>query len=528
MTGLFADFIIPSDDPVYPFLQMTHTLKMTNANHFQYPLYYNDIMTELLVVINNNRNPMIYRNQAYFHYNRLNMDYTEEFDIAIYPFKRVPTSIGNLFRKDPRHHRLVTMTDPRTSKTTLLPAIAQTRNETYIYISGILGFDYDFKTYGDDTVNRMRRYYGVEVAGNFTENFGFFVMFNKGHYIGDDAFIEEQPFLSKMEGFPNGFYKDGDRYYRVDMRTEIDFKNPFLNLSMGYGGFDIGRTISSSIILNSDVTPYGYLKINKRFKNFEYNGITAQLIPDDMENVPFSPKGMALQTISLNMDSFSVGVGNSIIYGDRSFDLAYSTPLAIYKIIDNKYHGRDNGLFYVFNEIRLFRGMNFYSNILFDDIRKDRFGTKEWMSYMSYQGGLIFQMPKFPMEIAGEVTAVGPSTYGHKSENSLTYMQDNMMLGHRHGSNFLSFATRMRFHFPRVAFGFYYENMQQGDRANWVDNYDGEAVFLSDNITRTEFFKVNLDVRLIPELYLFARYEYQNHNRGRELHYIFTGAEFKY
>jgi hypothetical protein len=182
--------------------------------------------------------------------------------------------------------------------------------------------------------------------------------------------------------------------------------------------------------------------------------------------------------------------------------------------------------------------LKLYGNFLFDDIKNSRFTTKEYLSYAAVQGGIITQMSGFPMEVGGEVTAVGPSTYTHATTITeingrrwklLAYTHDEMMLGPTHGSNFLSFAGRIRFHFPHVSFGFLYENVQQGDIANHPTNslLYGEREFLANNISRKELFRTNLDIRLIPELHLFARYEY-NKLSNKELHFIFSGAEFKY
>ena len=522
--GLFADFIVPRFDPVYEFLEMTHTLRRTSLNHSQYPLYYNDIIAEL-TQLSSDWTAGVYRNHAYFHLRRMSMNYNVGTEIAVWPIPRTLDSIGGLFRRDPQHHRLVTITEPQTGRNPLSPA-----NDAFIYVSGILGFHYDYRIRDDVTDWRMRRYFGIETAGSFTPNFGYYLMFRKGHYLGDASFIKENPFLS-MQG--TEYYQDGDRFYQNEMISEISFKNPFLNLAMGYGSFDIGRSLSSSVILNSNVTPYGYFKFNKRFGMLEYNGITAQLTPERHprhydDDVFYKPKSMAIQTLALHGSLGTLGVGNSIIYGDRTISLAYSTPLAIYKIMDNHTHARDNGLFYLFGDLRPIGGLNLFANLLFDDIRRSRFTSPEYLSYGAFQAGIITQMANFPMEVGGEITAVGPGTYSHKSR-LYTYMHDGMMLGHRHGSDFLSLLGRVRFHFPRVSFGFLYENLQQSDIGNLLDpNFrGGDRKFLDGNLIRNEFFEASLDLRLIPELHLFTRYAFNNSPDG-EVHRIFTGAEFKY
>jgi len=520
---LYADFIVPRTDPVYEFLEMTHTLKRTNLNHLNYPLYYNDIM-ETLTELTNTRVTERVSRQAYFHLRRLSMDYNNGTDIAVWPARKTLTSIGEMFRKDPQHRRLATFFGEPVSADT--EDNLSSTDGASLFVSGILGYNYDKRYINNDPVFRVRRYYGIETAGNFAQNFGFYFSFRKGHYIGNSGFIREEKFISKMD---SGLFQDDGRYYRVDLLSEVDFKNRFLNLSMGYGSFDIGRSLASSIILNSDVTPYGYIKFNKRFGAFEYNGITTQLTPN-MELYhqglePLNSKSMAIQTISYHHPVVNFGLGNSIIYANRTLDLAYSTPLSIYVIMDNKNHGVDNTLAFAYGEVRPFSGLNLFGNIIFDDVTKSRFSTPEYLSYSAVQGGIITQLPNFPVELGGEVTVVGPSMYSHKK--GLTYMQDEMMLGFRHGSNLVSFLCRLRFHFTRVSFGIMYENVQQGDLGSHPNDGGGEFKLLANDISRKEFVGANVDLRLIPELHLFARYQFSKF-QDRELHYIFTGAEFRY
>jgi len=524
ITVLYADFVLPLNDPVYTFLQMTNNLKLSHQNHFQYPLYYNEVMVVLSTIREDRKAPLQYKQQADFHYCRLKMDYSKPLDIALYPPKKIPQTITNLFRQDPTHQRLITITHPQEKKVKILPIITTTKNETYLYVSGILGYQYDNRTENNNTTFRARKYYGIETAGNFSEDFGFFLRFKKGHYNGNTDFIKENTFLSIMG---DDYYADDNRYYQVDMQSELDFKNQYLDLSIGYGSFDIGRSFTSSVILNSSTTPYGYLKFHKTFGLLDYNGITTQLIPDSLaSDRQYLPKSMSIQHIALNTSAFSFGLGNSIIYGDKAFDIAYSSPLALYKIIDNKNHGRDNATLFGYFEARPLSGLSVYGNFLYDDLRNDRFTSKQWLSYSAYQAGLAYQVATIPLEVGAEATVVGPSTYSHKSAQ-LTYMTDNMPLGNENGSNLLSLASRVRVNMNRVAFGFMYENIQQGDVANHPSNGAGDLEFLKDNITRKQIFVSHLDYYIIPELLVFGKYEYRKLPE-KELHYIYTGAELKY
>ena len=517
-TGLiFADFIIPPDDPVYIFLEMTNTIGLTELRTIEYPLYYNMVLRELTTIVNGS-NATPYQKIADYHLNRLKLYYPIGTNVAVYPPKKTFRSVKNLLSLDPAHQRLFSTTGPADSIST---------NETFIYASGLLGFEYDTKIRAKN-VNRNKKYYGVESAGNFTDNFGYYFLFQKGHYLGEEDFIKEYPFLTTS--IYDDVYSDENGYYFINLITEVDFKNPYLNFSIGYGSLDIGRSISSSIILNSDVTPYGYIKYYKNFGIIDYLGITSQLIPEKKnEDNRYEPKSMGIQVASLNTDNFTFGLGNAAIYGDKVFDIAYSTPLSVAVAIDSKYGSADNALLlFGFTEIKYFTGFNLYGSFLFDDISKNRLKSDKGLSYTAYQAGILHSLKTLPLDFGIEATIVGPSTYSHESSGDFfTYTHDKMRLGHKFGSNFLSLATRIRWHIPRLTTELRYENVQQGDIGCDPLQAGGEQKFLAGNFTRKEIFTSEVNLRIISELHLFTRYEYQN-EINKDIHYIYTGMEFKY
>jgi hypothetical protein len=495
---------------------------------------------DALESISNDRTAGKYRDIAFFHQRRMALNYDIGVQFAALPPKRLGNSISGLFRSDPQQHRLLTIAERRneTLETTLSTALrprsqinTTVDNFNTIYFSGLLGLHYDTRIIDNESITRMRRYYGVESAGSFSRNFGYYFLYRKGHFVGDSDFIREYPFITWID---YDFYQDDGRYYWIDLTTELNYKNPYLNIAMGYGSFDIGRSLSSSIILNSDVTPYGYLRFYRDFGPLTYNSITSQLLPNRQTEPTLSfPKGMAIQSLTLRTQNFLLGVGNSIIHGNRDFDLAYSTPITFFIVPNLKNNGVDNWLGFAFTEYRPANGLTLYGNFLIDDVSKSRFTSDIWMSYLAFQGGVLTQFRSTPIEIGGEVTAVGPTTYAHKSiKNDFTqtndYRHDSMLLGHRHGSNFLSFSGRVRYHFQRASLTLFYENVQQGRIADHPDNYgSGEQPFLAGGITRREYYTTTFDIRLIPELHLFTRWEY-NVLQNNDLHSIFTGIEFKY
>ncbi|MDD3502368.1 MAG: hypothetical protein PHE19_08110 [Candidatus Cloacimonetes bacterium] len=517
--GLYADFIIPSDDHVYEFLEMTNTLGYTNVDFSVKPIYYQTII-DALIKVANNKKAKYYSSQAKYHLDRPGLLNQNGFDTAFLPVTEIPNELFSSFRYHAKPKRLFTYGE---NNNTLFRNKNALADETSLYISGMLAYKYDLKYEGDDNFDRNRKYYGVETAGNFYENFGYYLFFQKGGWRGDGPFIEENPEISKMG---NGLYLQNGWYSQVDMTSELDFKNKYLNLSMGYGSMNVGYTISSPIILNGDTTPYGYIKYNKKIGGFTYTGFTAQLIPDSLKtNELYKAKSYALQTISYSNPRLTIGVGNAVVYGNNTINLAYSSPLAIYKIMDNKYHGWDNGVLFGYANLNAMKGLSFYGNFFADDLTKSRLKTEYFMMYLAFQGGMKLQLEHLPLEIAGEATAVGPGCYSHKSK-TYAYTNDDRILGSVHGSNFLSFATRARLSHSWLSLTFYYENIQQGDKANAPYN-SRKVKFLGDNMERNEVFKSELALRVFHELTLKTEYQFHN-NKAGEKHYIFNTAEYKF
>ncbi|MDR2278655.1 MAG: hypothetical protein LBE23_12420 [Vagococcus sp.] len=507
---IFSDFIIPISDPVYEFLEMTNTRRLSNLNHFIFPLYHSEVMNELRSISDNNDSG-VFKEIARSHYKRLGLEFDEGTNIAVLPPHRMLESFRNMFRNENRPQRFLTYRNA----------------ETQIYLSTLWGIQHDWRVTRDSTVTRTRVRYGIESAGNFSSNFGFYYMVTMGIYRGNSGFIKENPFISWDGTAP---WEDRGRFYINEIQLELDFKNPYLNLSLGYGTFNIGQSVTSSIILNHNTTPYGYFKFNRRIGRLEYTGFTAQLIPHKpQEDVGYRSKSMAFHTLTWNSSAFTLGAGVSVIYGNRSIDLGYAFPLAFFKVMENNHNHLDNQFAFAFAEVRPLPGISVYGNINFDDIRRERLFRPERMSYLALQGGIKYQLRSVPLQIVTEVTAVGPSMYAHgTSDNHLNFTHDDMLLGSKHGSNFLSLASRIRYHHHRGTLTILYENVQQSNIAHdpFRDEWH-EEIFLSGKITRSEFLNIRLDLRLIHELNTFISYKYQRIYKERR-HSFFTGLEFRF
>ncbi len=315
-TTLSADYFIPKDDPVYNFLQELYISNKIDKSYTIYPQYHKEII-QLLKQADEQKIPYNYKNLIKYHLNRLSNNFKKGLHSSFYPLKKIPEQAKNIFNIDNQKNRF----------------LSYQNKETNLFSSIIIGVNYDIKK-NDSEENRRYDYYGLQFGGDIKENFGFYTQYRKGHYTGDENFILED----------HKIHLSGGMYRKVTTASELDFKNKYLNLAVGYGNFKISNSITSSIILNENVNSYSYLKYYHKYGNFYFMGFNSQLFPDSVQSTTtdYHQKSFALQTLNYSSSNFKFGVGQGAIYGDKSIDFAYLTPLMVYKLIDFKNHNRDN------------------------------------------------------------------------------------------------------------------------------------------------------------------------------------------
>ncbi len=517
--GLYADFIVPTDDPVYPFLEMMYRNGYLPDIDYIYPIYYNTIITDL-DALSKSELPPLYIDLLKHHMTRLGMNYPEGYSYAFLPLGNIVKSLDCFNSRNHPRKRLITLH----------------KDEAYIYFSGKLGSMYDSRKSAGERLSRRFDYGSMEWAGNFTKNFGFFTSFWLGNYKGDKDFLLDESYLEN-------FLKPTDygtlKYDAYGIQSEVDFKNKYLNFSSGYGTYQIGKTISSSLILSSDITPYGYLKLYKSWWNLNYTSILGQLTADSLNSHLYPElqydqmKSFALNSLSFKGENLLVGLGSVVIYGERSFDLAYSTPFVFFsnKWIDQKQYHKDNVGFFGFSTLNIGKNSQIYTNFFLDDFSKRQIFTSMSGNRFAGQMGYQTSLTKIPLEFSGEVTAIRPWTYSHNQEGK-KYTHDNKILGYKYGANLLNYACRIKYLATTYDLTAYYENMQQGSFGSnpFILNNHMESSkihFLEGDLRRLQNLKIMLCFYPVPEIQLNLKYQHKVDGDYTK-NYIFTGLELKY
>ena len=153
----FADYIIPPDDPVYSFLETAQNLIYTEQLTSLYPQYNDEIINNLIHILSLDI-AVSYKNLAEYHLRRLSLNTSKGFETALYPIKKIPKSFISIFTNHSHKKRL----------------FQYKKGDTDLFLSGIIGIDYDLLKSDTEDKHRMLKFYGLEFGGNLSENIGLF------------------------------------------------------------------------------------------------------------------------------------------------------------------------------------------------------------------------------------------------------------------------------------------------------------------------------------------------------------------
>ena len=497
----FADYIISPNDPVYSFLETAQNLGYTEQLISVYPQYHDKVINDLTQLLSLDI-AVSYKKLAEYHLKRISLITSYGFESALYPIKKIPQSFISIFKNRSPKKRLFRFK----------------KGDTDLFLSGIIGIDYDLLKSDAEDKHRLLKYYGLEFGGNISETIGIFSIFRKGHYTGDAYFTRADSVQLISDNWENP--------EKVEIQTECFLQTNLLDFSIGYGNFQFGNAITSSIILNKDISPFPYIKVSKQFGDFSYISLYSQLVPDSLKNeTEYKTKSYALQMLSYQTDKLSLAIGECSIYGDRNFDISYSTPLIMYKLVDFKNQSRDNVNAFIMVSYVPIKGIMVYNNLFIDDVKLSRLTTNKYLSGFAEQLGVSYSFEKIPLNITFEGTAIGPRTYSHRRD--LTYSHRDQLLGYPNGSNQLNLAIQAQYLLPGLECRLLYSNMQQGSISNDPFKPQPNTKFLAGTISRTQNIVASINYNLTLHLQLHLKYEYENKD-DRVKNYVYSGIELKY
>lgn len=326
---------------------------------------------------------------------------------------------------------------------------------------------------------------GLRLHGTLRGNVGFFLQMTNGALLsGDRSLALDDPRLRQNVKFA---------VYNSDFdftESHVRYDNDWFYASIGRESRVLGAGFNHHQFLGRNAPPLDALMIGARSKTFEYRFTHASLLslPQDPSgqiilpgqmNSTGSDKFMPAKTLVMHRAAFrpswgEISIWESVIYQNRTFDLAYLNPLSFLKSVEHSLRDRDNSAMGCDITIRPIRNLILKGAYLLDDLIFSKIGTDYWSNKSAFSMGAMYVLPA--MNISLEYARVQPYTYSHFNvQNSMT--SDGVLItgSLRPNSDEISFGASI-FHGHRYPIRFLIAYQRHG--ANETASINGRDTIL--------------------------------------------------
>jgi len=372
--------------------------------------------------------------------------------------------------------------------------------DSEIYYSMDINFTAGYDQRSDDPGNYGFFYKGIRFNSQCNDRFRVRGNWWNGAFHGSRSYWEQSPLI---DGYNN---QNPDKNLLDNMNGDISYNNKYFNAAVGRGRFQIGNSVSGSIILSDKVNEYDYLLLEQRVGKFSFSLLNSILKPDstktpDTEDYP--GKFFALhQMMYKPLDGLELFVGETVVYGSH-YDLSYMLPFYFWRVGKYGMQEKDNLMIYGGANYYPASNLVIYLNVAIDELTYNKIFTDWWGNKYGVQTGVSIKMPKFALTknespvITLEATAIRPWTYTHY-DNVTMYSNERLPLGYPKGSNLVDLTAELNLPLPwEMRWDSQFSCNWQGSVGNdWRLNY--HTYFPGDIVNTAEAYWLEGDISFTP------------------------------
>jgi hypothetical protein len=304
------------------------------------------------------------------------------------------------------------------------------RNKFTLFVNGIAQFNYINSN--DNEINNSASAsflkYGGQLRGTILDRIGYSVQATNGKVWGDRQAalnMKEILFSYKYNTDPsnhtgNDFVDNTEGYISADFDL-LQLKLGRDRKTIGYGPLPI--------ILGDNFPSFDYLQFDFNYKIFSFsyvhgrlNGVTSSYtdtVQGGIRNV--AEKYFGYHRFGFNISKhISFGLGEMIIYGNRSLDFTYLNPFNFYKSVEHANQDRDNSLMFLDVQNNSLNGLKIFGSVIMDDmdfgkIGKGWFGNQLLYNLTLYSASLYKILP---LEFYLQYIRCEPYMFTHRIHNN--------------------------------------------------------------------------------------------------------------
>jgi hypothetical protein len=432
-------------------------------------------------------------------------------------------------------------------------------------------FRYRFKNDKLDFFNRSNFITGLE--GTYfpgSQISHFYIGFNQQAWLNNHWSFHSQFTANSIRGdslraLASPLFNQHIKYYGHhfeynDCTAGINYQDNIFKGAVGRGRLNMGNSITGSILLSDRVNDYAYFTAEFQVGNFVISLMNASLMADstlaiygntnlNRTNYP-NKYFVAHQFTWLPVPDVHLFAGETLIYGNTSYNLNYLLPQAYYRVIADSDHDRDNATMYAGFDFTLEQQWLFYLTFMMDELRPEKLLHDWWGNKYAYQAGISYKLPfvtaeNKPPSFTVEFTAVRPWTYTHYLMYD-KYTQDKKNLGFPMGANLLHYAAKLEVPLPaKCSYSGYVSFMRQGvdpipgqdsvgsnpqtNYSQYIHNsYHDTAHWLQGKIVNSYRIENSIRINVLRHQHLFLSQAAGRQNNGKWDNQFVLGWQLDY
>ena len=312
---------------------------------------------------------------------------------------------------------------------------------------------------------------GLEAKGNLGQNFSFYTSLYENQTFYPQYVRNKIEAIAVVPGQAAAKHYKTTGYDYAYIHAYISFKaTNFLNLQIGHDKHFVGHGYRS-LLLSDNSTPYPFVQMRWRYKNFQYISMFTQMMGFDTDYWNFGSAVLAYhyrKPTSMNYLSYTlhnkleISLFESVMFNttdgktySEKIPISFFNPIIFSRLPQYKLNNKNNILLGANLKINVLRNFQFYAQVMLDniDFEANKLGKNYFQTKTGYQlGAKIFDVffqnfDKANFYIQAELNKVRPFAYAHENKIS-AYTNMNLPLAHPLGANFEEkiVITRFSFH----------------------------------------------------------------------------------
>lgn len=336
---------------------------------------------------------------------------------------------------------------------------------------------------------------GLRVNSTFNDRFRARGIYWNGKFYGDRSAARHSPLIDgSCSASTNNLFVD-------NINGELSYGGEHLSAALGRGRFQIGNSLSGSIVLSDQVNEYDYALLEQRVGQFSFSWLHASLVADTLVAGLHPAKYTAIQQLTWQPRPFlDMFYGGTVTYGNR-IDLSYLLPTVFIRASGFSNAKVDNRNLYGGINLRPANDLTLYAAMLFDELTFKQLLSNWWGNKYAIQIGTSWNPPPLwqseKPRLGLEFTAVRPWTYTHYANVSM-FSHDSRPLGYPKGANLLDVTAELNLPLPwNSRWDSQFSCTWQGSRGNdWRVNYRDE--FPSSIVNTAQAYWLEGDLSVTP------------------------------